>query len=79
MVIQITQVGSFLSGVWLGMGMCLARTLPRAYVKYVPVICGQEVSKFAFHKYLFQQLKSTETPVGNEFEKKYISSIKKAW
>lgn len=70
MVTQITQVGSFPSCVWLGIGMCLARTLPRAHVKYVPVICGHEVLEFAFHKHTFQQLKSIETSVGNEFEKK---------
>lgn len=59
------------------MGTCLARNLARAYVKYVPVICGHEVLEFTFHKHTFQQLKSIETSVGNEFEKSKYHPPKK--
>lgn len=69
-VAHITQVGSFHSDVCLGMGERLVRTLPHAQVKYVPVFCGHEALKIAFHKRLFQLKNSIETCVGNEFEKK---------
>lgn len=59
------------------MGTCLARIFPHAHVKYVPAICGHQVFKFAFHVHLFQQLKSIETSVGNEFEKSKYHSPKR--
>lgn len=39
-------------------------------MKYVPVFCGHEALKIAIHKHVFQLIKSIETCVGNEFEKK---------